>query len=151
MKGGLFLSFRFGTVGAVATATHGLVAFVGLQIMLSPYLANLAGFAAAFGVGFFGHLLFSFRHRAVRWRTALVRYAVLSGASFLIATGLLDQMVRHLVLPSWLAVGGAVASMAAINFILSTLWAFADRCGSLENGVLGDNKAMPVDFNQISY
>ena len=125
MKRAFAIPLRFGAVGLLATSTHSCLALILLQLTHAPLLANLGGFSAAFLVGFAGHLQYSFSRRNLSWTRALVRYAVLSIASFLIAQTILFSMINATPLPDWIAVFCGVIFTAIFNFVLSSFWAFS--------------------------
>jgi putative flippase GtrA len=65
----------FMAVGVAATATHWCLAVFLVEAWSLPAaVANLAGWALAFGVSFVGHYAFTFRHAHADWRRSAWRF-----------------------------------------------------------------------------
>ena len=118
------LLLRFGSVGVLATLIHSGAAAAGLLAGLPPLTANLLGFACAFAAGFFGHHRYTFRQNALPVRGPLVKYAAVSLGSFTAGQMLLSLLAPEAGLPALAALLLALGFAAAVNFVLSSLWAF---------------------------
>lgn len=122
---------RFIAVGCLAAATHWVVAVACVEALrLAPLLANVAGWLAAFGVSFAGHLLFTFRHPLHAWQRAAAKFFLVSAGGFAInemayAWLLHVSSVRYDVL-----LAAVLAGIAGGTFIASRLWAFRRTHGA---------------------
>lgn len=115
---------RFGIVGLTATGVHYVVA-LGVSVLVSPYLANLAGYASAVGVSYFGHQRVTFRvdpaevaHRRHLPRFVVTSLSALALSQLVLATG------RALALPDAPALALAVLTVPPYTFLLSRVWVF---------------------------
>ncbi len=119
--------FRFGSVGLLATATHGLVYAALLEFARSaPMAANFAGFAVAVTVSFFGHRYWTFGGRPAQpgqWPRFVVA-ALGSLALNSLAVWLVDDVLA--VNPLWALLPMLVLVPAATFWLLSR-WVFPDR------------------------
>ena len=114
----------FGTVGLLASLSHFLVAAAAMSFAAVPiFLANLIGFAVAFGVSYLGHYHFTFASDAAH-RQALPRF---------LATAITGLAVNNLVLAAliWatgqrsvLFIAVAILVAAGIVYLLARRWAF---------------------------
>ena len=127
---------RFAVVGLAATLTHVGVALLATSHgALSPQQANLAGFTAAVGLSFLGHLRVTFRVREPRW-CHLRRFVVLSVASLAVSSLITALCIRGggdmrlamvlvaLVVPAW-------------SFLAARLWAFATHAVTIPDPETG--------------
>lgn len=119
--------FRYGVVGAVATALHvltylGTIALVGMP----PLAANLAGYGVGVAFGFIAHRLWSFQGHGSRrnvagsaWRFFLVS---------LVGLGLNSLWVLLLVTtfggPYWWPIPLMVVATPLLIFFLLRSWVF---------------------------
>ena len=116
----------FGTVGMLATVVHvSLAYFLMIQTETNPYLANLAGFLAAFGISFIGNARLTFRYDGNLSGPA-VRFLVISLAS-LALTSTITALVEAYGLPRWTYVAMTLAVVPPVTFLLSKFWVFASR------------------------
>jgi|GEM_PF-5317268 putative flippase GtrA len=120
---------RFTLVGLAATALHAAVALLTLILGWAPGLANLAGFLCAFWLGFTGHLMLTFVDRLVARVPALLRYGALSLGSFALGQSLILTAHRIGDAPPAVVQLSAMALVAALNYALSTAWAFRGAPG----------------------
>jgi putative flippase GtrA len=115
----------FGIVGVAASVVHYLVALGAMRLGAGTiFLANLAGFCAAFALSYVGHYHLTFTASAAH-RQALPRF---------FATALIGLAINTLVLALlvWLTgaenirfVAIAILVAAGSVFLLSRRWAFA--------------------------
>jgi len=121
-------AFRFGVVGAIATATHFVVAVACVHsLAVDPQLANVAGFLVAFAVSFAGQWRWTFQERAVPLAQALPGYLIVSVAGFLVNALAYHQLLAHASLRFDVALALVLAGVAGMTFVLSRLWVFRDR------------------------
>lgn len=116
---------RFALVGASATAVHYFTALL-LAGHASIYLANLAGYLAAVGVSYFGHLHFTFRRKGAGGGhgARLVRFAVVSVLGMLSSQAALGLSHSAAGLPDAVAIAIAVVVVPGFSFIAQRLWVF---------------------------
>ena len=123
----------FGLVGLTATATHYGVAF-GLSEKVTPYVANFAGFLAAIGVSYLGHLRLTFK---LGWEQAdhsyrLPRFLFVAVSGFALSQLALAAALGPFRLPLSMALGVAVIAVPTFTFLVSRLWVFRhERIGGL--------------------
>jgi putative flippase GtrA len=113
----------FGLVGAASTITHYLVALAtheGLGLHL--YTANLAGYACAVAVSYFGHGLLTFRVKLSR--QVLRRFIIVSISSFLASEAILAGCETLLQLSHRVSLAVVVLSIPAISFLFNKLWVY---------------------------
>ncbi|WP_447553425.1 GtrA family protein [Vreelandella sp. EE22] len=116
----IFQPFRFLVVGALATATHLLVATL-LFVLLgapSPYLVNVIAFVVAFMVSFLGHRYITFKTNG-----SLGRFFLVAVGGFLANNAILTAGLA-LGMESLPAVILATASVPVLTYLASSLWAF---------------------------
>lgn len=115
---------RFAAVGVTATATHYAAAMT-IALAASPYLANLAGYATAVGVSYFGHQRFTFglRGGGIAHFRHLPRFAATS-LSALALSQLVLAAARLWAAPEALALGAAVLIVPPYTFLLGRFWVF---------------------------
>lgn len=117
---------RFGSVGALATAIHSVVYLIALDIV-SPQIANIAGFVCAVCASYFGHRHFSFRtdpQRRAPARRAAFRFGVTSGLGFVLNAGFVALTTTVLMQPAWVAVGFIGVVTPILTYCLLKFWAF---------------------------
>ena len=116
----------FGSVGMVATVVHVALAYVlMLQTATSPFLANLAGFLAAFGISFFGNAKLTFGYDG-SLTGPMVRFLAISFVSLTLTSGI-TALVEAQGLPRWTYVVLTLATVPPITFLLAKFWVFAVR------------------------
>lgn len=115
---------RFGTVGLLATLTHYACAVVAMRLGIAPVLANGIAFGCAFGVGFAGHLRWSFREQHADFATALLRYAIVAFAGFALNQFLFASLADRSSLPPEVLLAAVLLFVAGLNFVISKWWAF---------------------------
>lgn len=113
---------RFGSVGGAATLVH--IAVAGLVLWLwptlSPFVANLVAFLAAFQVSLWGHRRFTFR-RAGRGD----RFFVLALAGFALNNGVLGALIAATPIDGFLAIVIATFTVPLLMYVAARFWAFA--------------------------
>ena len=129
-------SLRFVAVGALAAATHYLVALGAHHAMsLSPWLANALGFVVAFGVSYLGHFTWTFAAQAhvqtqtqtQTHRQSLPRFLGVAIAAQLANQALTALFLQALAWPFALSLGLALLLVALGTYVLSARWAFAGK------------------------
>lgn len=114
----------FGLVGASAAAVHfGVVWLLVSQWQLPALLANVLGFATAFGVSFLGHHRLSFAAQRASGRQALPRFALVALLGFA-SNELLYALLLSLGMEYRLALVLVLVAVAAMTWLLSRHWAF---------------------------
>lgn len=116
----IFQPFRFLVVGALATATHMVVAAL-LFILFtapSPYLVNFIAFTVAFTVSFLGHRYITFKTDGSFSRFLLVAIGGFLANNAMLTVGL------ALGVKSLSAVIIATAIVPVLTYLASSLWAF---------------------------
>ncbi|MYN14437.1 GtrA family protein [Pusillimonas sp. TS35] len=118
----------FVAVGCAASATHWLTAVLVVSYAhLTPLIANIAGWLAAFVVSFTGHYHLTFRHGKAPIRTAARRFFAVSALGFAVneasyAFLLNITPIRYDILLAMILIG-----IAAMTFVLGRFWAFHHR------------------------
>ncbi len=121
---------RFAGVGALATLTHVAVAIV-CEAMLgfAPQAANLAGFAAAVSLSYFGQGRFTFdtqlRHN---WHAPRFLASALFGLA--ISSGLTQVIVVWLGAPFWAGMAVVAAAVPVATFVMCKFWVFQPISGA---------------------
>lgn len=114
----------FGLVGATAAAVHfGVVWLLVSQWQMQALLANVLGFATAFGVSFLGHHRLSFASHQASGRQALPRFALVALLGFA-SNELLYALLLSLGMEYRLALLLVLVAVAAMTWLLSRHWAF---------------------------
>lgn len=114
----------FGLVGATAAAVHfGVVWLLVSQGLAAALLANVLGFALAFGVSFVGHHRLSFAAHGARGREALPRFAAVALLGF-VSNEAMYALLLRLGLEYRLALLLVLVTVAAMTWLLSRHWAF---------------------------
>ncbi|WP_282091944.1 GtrA family protein [Epibacterium ulvae] len=121
----LFQIIRFCIVGGAATMLHYGIAISMLMLDMAVFWANWIGFLSAFGLGFVGHVFFTFHDCQTRKLSALTKYAFVSITSFLCGQSLLAVAMLFYRMPDDLALSLVIILTATLNFVLSRNWAFA--------------------------
>ena len=116
----------FGLVGGTATLTHVGTALVAHDYgRFAPLAANLAGYACAVMVSYFGHARLTFRrpplHGPQFLRFVATSLSVLALNQLIVFIGVSIVHVRF----AW-ALIPAVIVVPIVTFVISKLWAFAD-------------------------
>jgi len=115
----------FIVVGALAAATHYLVALAVHALGLAPWAANLIGFCCAFPVSYAGHRWRTFADTQLSHRQSAGRFAAVAISAFLANQALLALALTVLHWPFWFALGFVLVAVAAGTFVASRHWAFA--------------------------
>lgn len=116
---------RFVLVGCAAAATHFAVVWLLVEHAATPaLLANIGGWAIAFGVSFAGHFGWTFAgHGAPLLRSAR-RFVMVSLAGFAINEACYAALLNLSSLDYRTALAIVLVSVAAGTFLLGRLWAF---------------------------
>lgn len=114
----------FVSVGAVAAATHYVVALLAHALGWQPANANWLGFLAAFPVSYIGHRWWSFRGTRSRHRQAFPKFLAVALLGFFGNQLLLWLALAYTPLPFWFALGLVMVVIAASTWLLSRFWAF---------------------------
>lgn len=117
--------FWFVGVGAAAAATHlgvvmALVEFLGW----APLLANVGGWAVAFGVSFSGHYRLTFSDSGAGLWAAARRFALLSFGGFAVNQAAYALALSLSGLNYALLLAAVLVGVAVLTFVLSRWWAF---------------------------
>jgi putative flippase GtrA len=115
----------FGIVGCSAAAVHlGIVSAI-VPFGLPPLLANVIGFAGAFGVSFTGHNYLTFPAAGRAKRRAALRFLLVACSSFALNESLYWLLLRT-GLDYRIALVLVLGAVAALTLLASRYWAFAD-------------------------
>jgi putative flippase GtrA len=125
--GGVWKFLRFACVGSIATITY-LIISLGLSdssFRLAPWIGSFVGFAVAFVVSYFGHLLFTYGaepdHIFYGPRFALANLSliiVFSSFSQVFASSSLGHVWANVLV---------AGLFPACSFLLHAFWSFAPR------------------------
>lgn len=115
----------FVATGSTAALVHfavvvGLVDHAGW----APLVANVAGWLAAFGVSFAGHLRFSFADQAAPPVRAARRFLAVSAGGFAINEAAYAALLHGGGLGYRVALAGVLLGVALLTWLLSRHWAF---------------------------
>ena len=115
----------FAVVGALAALTHYVIA-VSFEhsALLTASQANIAGFAAAFPVSYFGHRKFSFAGHNANHFQSFPRFLSVAVLGFLANQTLVLNALQYTKLPFWFALGLVMVIVAVSTYLLSKFWAF---------------------------
>jgi putative flippase GtrA len=114
-------------VGSAAALTHLMtVIFLVENAHLPPLVANVGGWLCAFGVSYGGHYLLTFADHAARAFQSIFRFFVLSASGFAINESAYAILLRTSSAPYPVLLAIILASVAALTYLLSRHWAFAD-------------------------
>jgi len=116
---------RFGVVGITAMAVHWIVVIAIVPLGLTPLIANVIGFAAAFNVSYFGHRTWTF-DSALAHATTLGRFLAVAIASFILNEVLYALLLHHTTLDYRSALLIVLLAVAVLTFVLSRFWAFRE-------------------------
>ena len=115
----------FGLVGIAAVVVHFTVAAATVPLGVTPLVANVLGFAAAFAVSFVGHGRWSFPARQRRTAVALPRFAAVALGGFALNEALYAVLLRYTALDYRLALLAVLGAVAGVTLVASKHWAFA--------------------------
>lgn len=133
-------AFRFAVVGAIATATHFVVAVACVcSLAFDPQLANVAGFLVAFVVSFAGQWRWTFRQQAAPLAHALPWYFAVSVAAFAINAVAYHLLLAFAPIRYDVALAMVLAGVAVMTFVLSRRWVFRIRGRQVESRGSGRN------------
>lgn len=116
--------FAFGTVGALAAATHLLIVFALVERHMHPLAANVVAFVVAFQISYFGHRYWTFHGSRARHRVAVSRFLLTAVASFAMNEGMFYLLLNYTTLPYLLSLTVVLVCVTPATFLLSKLWAF---------------------------
>lgn len=115
---------RFGVVGIIATLVHLAVAWMAARLFgAPPFLANAAGFAAAFACSYLGHFYWTFGQRAGHV-ARLPRFLIVSGTGFAMTNLVVWLVVKVAEQPFEVALAGILFVVPLTTWLLSRHWAF---------------------------
>lgn len=116
---------RFAAVGALAAATHWVVAVAAVRLWATvPWLANTVGFTAAVLVSYAGHYWWTFGASRPH-REALPRFVLVALAGFASNQALLWFALRFTPLPFEVALVLVLVAVAGGTWVLSRRFAYA--------------------------
>jgi len=116
---------RFGSIGALATIVHWLIAVAAIEVhSIPPLVANVLGWLSAFTVSFFGHFWFTFRGHGAPMGQSVTRFACVSVLGFAMSTGTFALLIRinPNLYGTWLML--TLLTVAAVTYLLGRRWAF---------------------------
>jgi len=115
----------FLAVGAVATAIqYGVLLFAVQGLHRDPVLGSSAGFLISAVANYLLNYHFTFRS-ANSHISAVSRFAIISGAAFLLNGAIMFALVQSLHVAYLLAQLAATGAVLVWNFLGSALWTFA--------------------------
>jgi putative flippase GtrA len=115
----------FVSVGAVAAATHYVVALLAHTLGWQPVNANWLGFLVAFPVSYIGHRWWSFRGTQARHLNAFPKFLAVAIMGFLGNQAFVWLALTYTPLPFWFVLGIAMVVVAISTWLLSRFWAFS--------------------------
>ena len=115
---------RFGCVGIAAMLTHFIVVLLLVPAGLSPLIANIAAFAIAFQVSFYGHRNWTFGTPSQPRQYA--NMLAVSLAAFAINEGLYAWLLKQGSLDYRIALALVLTAVAAVTFLGAKFWAFSN-------------------------
>jgi len=121
---------KFALVGIAATLTHaGISGFLLETGALPAMLANLAGFAVAFGVSFCGHFYWSFSHLRQQGTAlkAMLRFFLIAVSGFALNSSVLALWLSFTPWPDLLGLMVSIAIVPALTFAAARMWAFSHK------------------------
>jgi putative flippase GtrA len=122
------MPLRFVAVGCAAAVVHWSVAMAFVAgAGLPPLAANVAGWAVAVSVSFWGHHRLTFGGHGTAAGTAFRRFAVVSAAGFGVNEAAYAMLLHGTAMRADVALALVLAGVAVITYALSRLWAFAGR------------------------
>lgn len=114
---------RFGVIGLVATAVHLIAASACVVVgEVQELPANILAFCIAFPVSYFGHRYFTFRTAG-----SVMRFLMVSGASFVANNTILVALLELLQLEGVYAITAALVLTPIMVFLLSRYWVFGNN------------------------
>ena len=135
---------RFAIVGAVAGAVHvATVTVLVAALGLAPLVANVAGFAIAFGVSYAGQRRWTFGAGDLPHRRSLPRYLAVALGGFALNESLYALLLGFTPLHYIPALVLTVAAAATATYLASRSWAFAPRRSAVRDK--HDPAAAPED------
>lgn len=115
----------FIATGCAAAALHfGVVVLLVEHAGWAPLLANVAGWALAFGVSCTGHLRYSFADQAAPPGRAARRFLAVSALGFALNQGAYALLLHGGGLGYRVALAAVLAGVAVLTWLLSRHWAF---------------------------
>jgi putative flippase GtrA len=118
-------AYWFMVVGASAALVHYVIAVTIEHFsLLTPALANMAGFISAFPVSYFGHSSLSFAQQDTSHQQSLPRFLLVAITGFCANQSLLIFCLNHTNLPFWFVLGLVMVIIAISTYVLSRYWAF---------------------------
>ncbi|MFT5797779.1 MAG: putative flippase GtrA [Candidatus Azotimanducaceae bacterium] len=123
--------FRFAIVGALVALVYVLAYVALLTLGMNQPLANAVAFLAAIALQYVGQASFTFGKR-INDRTQMVRFFCMTGLGFLTAalvTGIIGPMLEA---PNWASAIAVTIILPVQNYIIMTVWVFAQTTKSNE-------------------
>jgi putative flippase GtrA len=117
----------FGAVGGAAFLVHFAIVAAVVPLGVAPLVANVLGFLAAFCVSFVGHARWSFPAEGRPVRPALVRFAAVAVAGFVVNETAYAVLLRTTQLDYRVALVIVLAGVAGVTWLAGRYWAFAHR------------------------
>lgn len=119
-----FQIFRFGVVGTLAACVHfSVVVLMVKQFSLAPLIANIAGFASAFQISYWGHRLWTFRAVDTLHRVAVPKLLLVQLINFL-ANETLFYIFLSFHFPYQIALFIVLTILPVFTFTCNKLWVF---------------------------
>jgi len=116
---------RFGCVGGAASAAHLVVVAALVPAGLVPLTANVAGFAMAFHVSYYGHRTWTFGHHG--GMREYLRMLTVSLSAFVFNETLYAGLLKFTTLDYRAALLLVLLAVAASTFVAARLWVFTSR------------------------
>ena len=117
----------FGIVGTAAAVVHFIVVSLLVPLGIHPLIANIVGFAVAFGVSFAGHRRWTFAAGGRELPRALNRFFAVAVCGFAANELLYALVLRFTRLEYGSALLIVLTLVAGSTFVASKFWAFADE------------------------
>lgn len=119
-------------VSGVANTTVGVLAiYVLMWLHVSPYLANLLGYATGLLFSYFNARNYVFRFSGGHSGGTL-RYALAFGVCYGLNMAVLAVGLETLQWPAWLAQGAGISVHTTLMFLLSRYFVFAQRADNAD-------------------
>ena len=115
----------FGVVGGAAFLVHFAVVAIIVPLGLPPLAANLLGFLSAFSISFVGHGRWSFPAEGRPVAPALVRFAAVAVAGFVLNESAYAALLAWTTLDYRLALFLVLCGVAGLTWLAGRYWAFA--------------------------
>ncbi|HLF10823.1 MAG TPA: GtrA family protein [Gammaproteobacteria bacterium] len=116
----------FTLVGLFAAGIHFCVVSAIVPFGVSPLVANVVGFLAAFGFSFVGHNHWSFPSSNRARGPALMRFFAVASTSLVLNETLYLLLLQFTELSYQIALVVVLAVVATLTLVASKYWAFAD-------------------------